>query len=263
MKRHMNRLQIVLPIAGVLALGTTACQGSTGTDESSPVPMPAVPPSASIRLDVSFFRQHTPGSGGSTSNWSTALDRAAFADSAFASLLELPFATFASAVASSPAPDGDMWRWSYTVLFNGQSYSGSIRGGRAGAQNAWSLTTTAPGVTPPVSNRVLFTGESAIFPLSAGRWFIYPLTSASSDPAVRIDWTLVAPCILCLTLTRPAVSDQLTHNQNSQSRELRYFAVDPTRRFYMWWNPTTGEGGVSVAEGSIMCWDTQQRNRAC
>lgn len=236
----------------------TGC--GVGTESEVPSTPPLLPPLESIGIDLSFFQNRTPPAGvGTTVNWTTALERIAVAQSTVGHLLALPSATFHAASAQAPRRHGSAWHWSYSVLVDGVRHDGVLVGGINGAANAWHMSVSAPGRTPPLANQMIFEGISGFYG-GSGQWLIPELGAAPGNLGT-LQWGSLDPNAIGYTLNFDG--GRWSYRRERKVHFLDYLTSDVAPRFRIWWDVETGRGAVAVGSGDNRCWNTQQLDMSC
>jgi len=237
---------------------------------------PALPPPASMSLDLSLFTNSTALAKSVTQanppglNFITARTTVAIINFGVIVVMAVPTATFAAAASQTPEFKSDgKFHWIYTVEHNGQQYQADLAGwiDTPAKESVWEMRITAPGL-----NNFLWYEGRASLQEKTGYWEVYDAQQpGSSVKVLRIDWQVPSDTEATLTfkVVKPNVSengDTLTYHSSGSSCSVVFFDKSEDATIDIALDANTHAGSITAPNynnGNKACWDEQLQDTNC
>ena len=243
-------------IALFLGLSAIACSSDSLLDPSV---RPALPASAALQVDFSFFHDNAPEEGSDADAWALALATIASAEDDMEAML-IPEALVRAAAAGEGSLDGRVWRWPFNTTVNDEPYEGELRHVVTRNQHEWDLVVTAPDHSPALTD---YLWAKAFTPSSGfdGEWYIADAANASETVVARSSWLVNTSGNVDLSYSNSSTT-AWTFQRSPVAHVLTHFLIT-SQQAQVTWDPIDGTGSASTANGGIVCWDADMIDVAC
>jgi hypothetical protein len=237
-------------------LVAAACNADALLDPSV---RPALPSTAALQVDLSFFHENAPEEGSAANAWAQALATIAEAEADIEHLI-LPDALVRAATAGQGSLDGNVWRWPFSTVVSEEPYEGELRAAVSGNRHEWDLVVTAPDHEPALTN---FLWAKAFTPSGAfdGEWYIADAANASGEVVARSAWIVNASGSVDLSFSS-SQSTGWTVQRTPVEHVLTWF-LETAPQARVTWDPVERSGSVMTADEETLCWDADLIDVAC
>jgi hypothetical protein len=242
-------------IALFLGLSAAACNSDSLLDPSV---RPALPATAALQVDLSFFHENAPEEGSDANAWALALATVAEAEADMSAML-IPEALVRAASAGQGTLDGNVWRWPFSTTVNAEPYEGELRAVVNLNQHEWDLVVTAPDHDPALTD---YLWAKAFTPSSGfdGEWYIADAANASETVVARSSWIVNGSGDVDLSYSS-SQSTSWTFQRSPVTHVLTHFLVTAAQARVTW--DADGSGSAWTANGGTLCWDANLIDVAC
>lgn len=267
-------------IAGLClaAILNTGC-GKESTKPSDHSAAPNLPPSLSMKIDLSAFVQgraalearENSAAPETVFNWTNAIVRVLIVNAFVDAALTPPFIAFSAALTVDPVrEESGTWLWSYSVQEGDEEWRLDLRGRPESGHVAWSMRVTGTDGETPLDNVLWFHGETNEAGAS-GHWVFHDPADAGSRDIARVDWSVLSDTDVSLTLkdidpTSPDRGDNLGYRVLGTTASVTYEDVGSGDGFDVKWDTETNAGSILAADyndGALACWDTNGQDVDC
>lgn len=272
MKTRIHRTASAVVLAAGLLAALAGCSKESVNEPKAPQP-PALPPAASMELDLSAFSigdlGPAPKSQFKYNFWNAQL-RAAFINLVVAAVVTPPAAAIRAATHSipSPQPDGS-WIWTFTYVNGEEEVVLRLRGLPEDNGVLWQMYVTALHEDPPLDRALWFEGRTR--GRDDGEWTLHDISRPANPAVLQIDWEVTAEndCFLTfenIDASSPEFGDRLTYSDAGALASIVYEDASAGQEWDIRWNQVTGAGSLKVPDyhsGERACWDEHQEDVVC
>lgn len=248
-----------LPAYPVLLLLFAASACAPDVDIVDPADQPEPPPAAAFDADFTFFETRTPAPGGSTSNWSQALQTVGLARSEM-EVLHVPEALVRAATAGQPTRDGNQWLWPLATSVDTEPYEGELRSTLFGGHYQWNLIVSAPDHSPQLTSYLWAQGLS-VPGGQEGFWALGDVATASDSIVARVSWVRNTEDGVNFGFSA-ADTAGWTYERSQAANTLTYY-VFSAPEYRVTWSPATGTGSTWTSATGQACWNEDLHDVAC
>lgn len=263
---------LFLVVAIMLLIGNTTCEKNP--TEPKKHTMPVLPPTASMQMDISFFKASPEASLNKTmlskSNFIAAAARVAFINAGVILASIAPSAVFAAAISQQPVLQEDgKFHWIYSVSEGLVNFSVDLVGWIEvpDTEAVWEVFVSSTNHWPPLNRFLWYQGRSKIGN-KLGWWLFHdPKSVDSLRDVLRIDWEIDDELDHELVFTNvhslsADFGDWLKYGIELSDRFLIFFDASANRTNTIYWNAETGAGFIEWFDynnGAKSYWD-ENRN---
>lgn len=265
-------------VALALTLGLLGATGCTKEATRPRVEAPALPPSASMKIDLSFFgassraarvATQSAAEGATIFNWTNATVRVLVINAFVDAALEPPFQAIEAALSTDPVQQSDgSWLWTFGIRDAGREIRIDLEGRPSGSEVAWKLFATDSGAPVPLEHDLWFEGTSSEH---AGTWLFHDPATPNGLEVARLEWRYQNDRDAELSLegldTRgDGLGDRLTYGVDGDEASVIFRDGAKGQTMSMVWNTADGSGSLTAPDyngGRRACWDEHQRDAEC
>ncbi len=270
MNHSIKTRNAILIIVVIFIMSLFACEKNPTEPEEK---APPLPPSESMKLDLSFFPK--PGNNSlakttlSKQNFTNAALRVWIIHTAASLAAVVPTVVFAAAIDQEAElqPDGK-FHWIYTVQNNNDTFSADLAGwvDQASKEIVWEMYVSSNTHSPALDHFLWYEGRSKIGN-KEGWWLFYDDKSpASMVEVLKVDWqipdTKHRELVLSnTTQTANEYGDTLSYSLADNDNNLVFFDASAAKTNTIYWDSKTGAGFIEwfdYKNGAKSYWDANQ-----
>lgn len=272
----MKARTLALSLLATLAL--FGCSEDVTTPESE---APALPPTSTMNVDLSFFADNNPtarlSGEPSHDNFLSAALIATTVNLTMVAVFTPPALAFQTAIGTAPEQQEDgSWLWTYgwqdtqehVVSIQLQAWHDAL-----GNAIDWELRVSDNQAEPPYEDFVWFTGQSSTVE-DTGYWIFYDRADAGetarggeSRAVVQVDWSVEDESHRSLVITAidemdENVGDSLTYALDATIGSMTFYDASADESSDITWDELTGAGSIQSG-GVRACWNESQEDVEC
>jgi hypothetical protein len=272
MKMRIRHAGSALPAAMIFVFALAGCS-KEATNEPAAAQAPALPPSASLQMDLSAFAPNDAAEAPKVQtklNFWNAQVRVAFVNLAVAAVIVPPQTALLAAIHSIPSlqPDGS-WIWTFTIVQGDSEVQLRLRALPGDGSVLWQMYITALDGTPPLDHVLWFEGTT--HGSDAGDWTIHDVARADDPAVLHVLWQVYGSRSHVLTFesldqAAEIFGDTMTYTDARQDVSIAYEDVSAGETWEIEWDKVTGAGSLRVPDyhhGERACWDERQNDIIC
>jgi len=263
--------KIIVSVLVVAQLSLVSCSDDPAS--SKPPQQPALPPAASMTLDLGAFNSSLPKTAAQPGlNFINAAARVAIINATVVIVLSVPAAVFAAAASQTPTLGSDgKYHWQYTTSVNGNSFTANLAGSvdLSTQESVWEMRISSTAAS--LNNFLWYEGRAKLNG-SSGNWDFYdPAQPNIKAGVLHLDWTYASATDATLSFEvvkdgAPEEGDTLDYTVAGTNIKIVLVDASPAQTVEISWDRMTTAGYLIAPDyngGAKACWDSTRADVAC